>query len=204
MFCPTCGRDNLKEQKFCASCGTNLEVVSQALSGTATNFFTKLDASLDQFNARYSEHVFKDSPSYAADRSVRNSWRLLGRGVVTSLVDLFLSIFLWNFFVLRFHVLWISTPFRLLSERSNRLKSLTLSEYYGWNQEWYGWPQNQEWYQQREESLKAGVVDTGKPLRLPEQKPRQFVAGAIPSVSEHTTEHLQQYVSPSQRTFDEN
>src|SRR4030095_15234192 len=191
MFCPTCGRDNLKEQKFCASCGTNLEVVSQALSGTATNFFTRLDTSLDQFNARYSEHVFKDSPSYAADRSVRNSWRLLGRGVVASLVDLFLSIFLWNFFVLRFQVLWISTPFRLLSERSNRLKRLTLREYYGWRQ--------------REEStdLKAGI-NTGEPLALPEQKPRQFVAGAIPSVSEHTTEHLQEYVNPSQRSFDEN
>ena len=175
MFCPTCGRDNLKEQKFCASCGTNLEVVSQALSGTApTNFFTRLDTSLDQFNARYAEHVFKDAPSYAADRTVRNSWRLLGRGVVTSLVDLFLSIFLWNFFILRFHVLWISTPFRLLSERSNRLKS-----------------------------LKAGV-NTGEPLRLPEPQQRQWVAGSMPSVSEHTTEHLQEYIAPSPRSLDEN
>jgi len=169
MFCPTCGRDNLKEQKFCASCGTNLEVVSQALSGTTTNVFTRLDTSLDQFNARYSEHVFKDSPSYAADRSVRNSWRLLGRGVVTSIVDLLLSILLWNFFVVRFHVLWISTPFRLLSERSDRLKR-----------------------------LKAGI-NTDQPLRLPEQQQPQWVAGAIPSVSEHTTEHLQEYVSPSKK-----
>ena len=174
MFCPTCGRDNLKEQKFCASCGTNLEVVSQALSGTATtNFFTRLDTSLDQFNARYAEHVFKDAPSYAADRSVRNSWKLLGRGVITSLVDLFLSIFLWNFFILRFHVLWISTPFRLLSERSNK------------------------------KSLKAGV-NTGKPLRLPEPQQRQWVAGAMPSVSEHTTEHLQEYIAPSPRSHDDN
>ena len=203
MFCPTCGRDNLKEQKFCASCGTNLEVVSQALSGTATNFFTRLDSSLDQFNVRYSEHVFKDSPSYAGDRSVRNSWRLLGRGVVTSLVDLFLSIFLWNFFVLRFHVLWISTPFRLLSERSNRLKS--------WPWEHANDPQWEAYFERRldndselhRSTLKAGI-NTGEPLALPEQKPCQFVAGAIPSVSEHTTEHLQEYVSPSQRTFDEN
>ena len=188
MFCPTCGRDNLKEQKFCASCGTNLEVVSQALSGTTTNFFTRLDTSLDQFNARYSEHVFKDSPSYDADRSVRNSWRLLGRGVVTSLVDLFLSIFLWNFFVLRFHVLWISTPFRLLSERSDRLNT---------------WPWERGWRKRFHEEGKA-ANNTGQPLRLPEQQPRQWVAGAIPSVSEHTTEHLQEYVAPSQRTFDEN
>ena len=196
MFCPTCGRDNLKEQKFCASCGTNLEVVSQALSGTTTNFFTRLDTSLDQFNARYSEHVFKDSPSYAADRSVRNSWRLLGRGVVTSLADLFLSIFLWNFFVLRFHVLWISTPFRLLSERSDRLNTWPWER--GWRKRFNGFERSPQ-----ESSLKA-ANNTGQPLRLPEQQPRKWVAGAIPSVSEHTTEHLQEYFAPSQRTFDEN
>jgi uncharacterized membrane protein YvbJ len=34
MFCPKCGRDNLNEQKFCASCGTNLEAVSQMLLAT--------------------------------------------------------------------------------------------------------------------------------------------------------------------------
>jgi hypothetical protein len=90
------------------------------------------------------------------------------------LVDLFLSIFLWNFFIVRFHVLWISTPFRLLSERSNRLKS-----------------------------QKAGV-NTGKPLRLPEPQQHQWVAGAMPSVSEHTTEHLQEYIAPSPRSLDDN
>ena len=202
MFCPTCGRDNLKEQKFCASCGTNLEVVSQALSGTATNFFTRLDTSLDEFNARYSEHVFKDSPSYAADRSVRNSWRLLGRGVVTSLVDLFLSIFLWNFFVLRFHVLWISTPFRLLSERSDRLNTWPWER--GWRKRFHEELRGNGFERSPQESRLKAANNTGQPLRLPEQQPRQFVAGAIPSVSEHTTEHLQEYVSPSQRTFDEN
>jgi len=71
-------------------------------------------------------------------------------------------------------VLWISTPFRLLSERSNRLKS-----------------------------LKAGV-DTGKPLRLPEPQSHQWAAGPMPSVSEHTTEHLHEYLAPRQRSLDEN
>ncbi|MBL8125846.1 MAG: zinc ribbon domain-containing protein, partial [Blastocatellia bacterium] len=33
MFCPTCGKDNPHEQRFCARCGTNLETVSMALSG---------------------------------------------------------------------------------------------------------------------------------------------------------------------------
>ncbi len=70
MFCPTCGKDNSRGRKFCASCGTNLEAISKALSGSTGDFFTKIDAALDQFIARYSEHVFKDAPSNALDRRV--------------------------------------------------------------------------------------------------------------------------------------
>jgi hypothetical protein len=33
MFCPKCGSNQGEERKFCTSCGTNLLVVSQALSG---------------------------------------------------------------------------------------------------------------------------------------------------------------------------
>ena len=123
MFCPTCGRDNLNERKFCSSCGTNLEAVSQALSGTKTDFFTRLDTGLDQFIAKYAEHVFKDSPANASQRSVSNSWKILGKGVVTSFVDLFLSLVIWNVFTFRFQILLISTPFRLLVERSSRQKA---------------------------------------------------------------------------------
>jgi hypothetical protein len=174
MFCPTCGRDNPKnERKFCASCGTNLEAVSQVLSGTETNFFTRIDTGLDQFTARYAEHVFKDAPSYASDRTVSNSWKLLGKGILTSFMDLFLAVILWNFFIFRFHVLWISTPFRLLSERSGRLKK-----------------------------LKAGI-DTDAPLRLPEPAQNQWISGAAPSVSEHTTDLLQEYRSPAKKSSSE-
>ena len=173
MFCPTCGRDNLNEQKFCASCGTNLEAVSQILSGTGTDFFTRIDAGLDQFIAKYAEHVFRDAPSKATDRSVSNSWKLLGRGVLTSFVDLFLSVVIWNVFTVRFNILLFSTPFRLLSERSNRLKK-----------------------------LKAGI-DTDAPLRLPERPANQWLPGVPPSVSEHTTEQLQEYRSPTQKSSSE-
>ena len=162
MFCPTCGRDDHQERKFCAACGTNLEAVSQVLSGTRTDFFTRLDTGLDQFLARYAEHIFKDAPANANDRSVANSWKLLGKGITTSLVDLFLALFVWNFFTLRFQILWISTPFRLLAERSNRLKN-------------------------------RAMIDTDSPLRLPEPVPDKWLSGAAPSVSEHTTERLQEY-----------
>lgn len=33
MYCPRCAAQNLDDAKFCRSCGTNLEVVSLALSG---------------------------------------------------------------------------------------------------------------------------------------------------------------------------
>ena len=166
MFCPTCGRDSLNERKFCASCGTNLEAVSQALSGTGTDFFTRIDGSLDHFIARYAEHVFKDAPASASDRSVSNSWKLLGKGALTSFVDLFLSLMIWNVFTVRFYILLFSTPFRLLSERNSRSRS-----------------------------LKEGT-DRATPRSLPETLPSQWLPGSVPSVSEHTTERLQQYQPP--------
>ena len=33
MYCPSCGSNNREELKFCTRCGTNLEVVSNALAG---------------------------------------------------------------------------------------------------------------------------------------------------------------------------
>ena len=166
MFCPTCGRDNLSERKFCGSCGTNLEAVSQVLSGTGNDFFTRIDTSLDHFIARYAEHVFKDAPAKAIDRSVSNSWKLLGRGALTSFVDLFLSLMIWNVFTVRFYILLFSTPFRLLSERNSRFRS-----------------------------LREGT-DRTTPRSLPEALPRQWLPDSVPSVSEHTTERLQQYQPP--------
>ena len=169
MFCPTCGRDNRNELKFCASCGTNLEVVSQVLSGSSRDWFTRVDSDFDQLIARYSEHVFKDSPANSGDRSVSNSWKILGKGVLTSLVDIFLAAMIWIVFVIRLYVLGISTPFRLLSERSKRLKS------------------------------KSDGLGKATPRGLPEASPDQWVAGPVPSVSEHTTEILQRYQQPRPR-----
>ena len=68
MFCPTCGKDNSQELKFCASCGTNLEAVSQALTGVEEDFFSKMDSGMDYFIARYAEHVFKDAYSTANEK----------------------------------------------------------------------------------------------------------------------------------------
>jgi hypothetical protein len=118
MFCPTCGRDNSVERKFCVSCGTNLEAVSQALSGSDDDFFTRIDSGLDHFLARYAEHVFKNAPLNAAEQQVGKSWQVLGQAVLTSIIDVLLFSLMWNIIPLRFLLLLISSPIRLLSERS--------------------------------------------------------------------------------------
>lgn len=118
MFCPTCGKDNSIERKFCASCGTNLEVVSQALSGSDDDFFTRIDNGLDHFLARYAEHVFKNAPTSAAEQRISKSWLVLGQSVLTSIVDLLLFSLMWNIIPLRFLLLLISTPIRLVTQRS--------------------------------------------------------------------------------------
>lgn len=122
MFCPTCGRDNSVSLKFCAACGTNLEAVSQALTGSDDDFFTKIDTSLDNFLARYAEHVFKNAPTKAAEQRVGTSWQILGQSIVTSFVDLLLFLLMWNIIPLRFLMLLISTPIRLLSQQNKNKK----------------------------------------------------------------------------------
>jgi hypothetical protein len=125
MFCPTCGRDNPRERKYCASCGTNLEVVSQALSGSEDDFFTRIDSGLDHFLARYAEHVFKNAPAHAAEQRVAKSWQVLGQSFLTSVVDLLLFALMWNVIPLRFLLLLISTPVRLVSQRGQSSKRIS-------------------------------------------------------------------------------
>ena len=125
MFCPTCGRDNSVERKFCVSCGTNLEAVSQALSGSDDDFFTRIDSGLDHFLARYAEHVFKNAPLNAAEQQVGKSWQVLGQAVLTSIIDVLLFSLMWNIIPLRFLLLLISSPIRLLSEQGkNKARAL--------------------------------------------------------------------------------
>lgn len=128
MFCPTCGRSNSIERKFCASCGTNLEAVSQALSDSNEDFFTKIDAGLDHFLARYAEHVFKNAPAHAAERRISKSWQILGQSVLTSIVDVLLFSLMWNIIPFRFLLLVISTPVRLVTNRDRSRKQIRAAD----------------------------------------------------------------------------
>lgn len=162
MFCPNCGRDNSQARKYCASCGTNLDAVSRALTGDKDDFFTKTDAALDQLIARYAEHVFKDASSKLSSRKVSDSWKILGQGVVTTFVDMVLFSLMWNILPLRFFILLISTPFRLLSRQGSRRKS-----------------------------VKEKTTE-GAELHLPEPEPNRWLSGSAPSVIEHTTQNLEE------------
>ena len=160
MFCPTCGRDNSIERKFCVSCGTNLEAVSQALSGSDDDFFTRIDSGLDHFLARYAEHVFKNAPLNAAEQQVGKSWQVLGQAVLTSIIDVLLFSLMWNIIPLRFLLLLISSPIRLLSEQSKN----------------------------KARALAGGNLAGGKRApELAEPMPQHWLSDSVGSVTERTT-----------------
>ena len=169
MFCPTCAKENSLGRKFCVACGTNLEAVSQALSSSKTDFFTKTDAALDQLLAKYAEHVFKNETANTADTTVGKSWKILGQGVLTSLIDMILFSLMWNIFPLRFLILLISSPIRLLYKRSDRQK-ITSAEI--------------------EEQIELNLPASGTNEMLPE---------SAASVTEHTTKRLQEDQQQKQR-----
>lgn len=123
MFCPTCGRENSVALKFCASCGINLEAISRALTVAEEGLFTKVETALDQFIARYAEHLFKDAPSRAAERQVSKSWQVLGQGVLTGFFDLLLFSIMTIVLPARFLILLVYTPIKLLSDRGKQAKS---------------------------------------------------------------------------------
>jgi len=50
------------------------------------------------------------------------SWQVLGQSVLTSIVDLLLFTLMWNIIPLRFLLLTISTPFRLVTQRGRHQK----------------------------------------------------------------------------------
>ena len=125
MFCPTCGKDNSLDLKFCASCGTNLHAVSQALTGREDNFFAKMDAGMDGLLTRYSERIFKRTPRTAKGQRVIRSWQILGQAVITALLDLLLFTLMATLLPIRLLMLIVSTPFRLLAERGDREGSIS-------------------------------------------------------------------------------
>lgn len=124
MFCPTCGREDAQERKFCPSCGTNLDRVSRALTPGKNNVLEMADEAFDRLLAKYAGLFFKSAPEKAMDRSLINSWIVFGQSLLALLANFVLIPLCAVALKFRFFVLLISTPFRMLSER-NRQQSRT-------------------------------------------------------------------------------
>ena len=173
MFCPSCGKDNIPEVKFCASCGMNLEVVTRALFQNSAGPYTRFDGALHKFIASYAERVFKRAPA-ADSRSLSDRWTVLGQGILTSGVDFILFwLMLFAVFPLRLLMLLLSTPVRLLTDRGNRPKALAPAK-----------------------SL-APPPEARGPEYADKADLSRWQEGRVASVVEHTTEHLREYQPPA-------
>jgi hypothetical protein len=123
MFCPKCGRDESQRHKFCPACGTNLDVVTIALSTGEDSIFTRINKHLDRSVARYADHFFESAATAARERQVGSSWRLAGKGILTFFLDLALLPLMFFFLPFRLLMLLLYTPLGLLQERSERKQS---------------------------------------------------------------------------------
>ena len=170
MFCPACGTDNYEGRKFCASCGTNLDVVSRALYSNSTGIFTRAENALDQVIARYAERVFRDAPTHVPSRRLSDSWRVLAQGLATLTVDFVLFwLMIWIVLPLRLLTLLLTSPIKLLIQRSGRSRG----------------------------ALETGE---NKPAReAPALPPVEWTASSPVSAVEHTTEHLIEHESRKRR-----
>jgi hypothetical protein len=121
MFCPTCGREDSQERKFCPSCGTNLERVTKALSPGAEGVLVEADQAFDRLIARYAGLFFSGSPAKTLDRRLANSWAIWGQSFLSLLMNFILFwVMLFAALPLRLITLLLSTPFRLLTERNTQ------------------------------------------------------------------------------------
>lgn len=171
MFCPNCGRDDSHRYKFCPSCGTNLDVVTIALSTGEDSMFTRINKHLDRSVTRYADHFFETTPKTASASQVGNSWRLAGKGLLTFLIDLALLPVMLFFLPIRLLMLILYTPLGLLQERNEQKRS----------------------------NVPAINGDTELSKRgLPE--PGNWRGGLVGSVTENTTLHLGLSELPTEQT----
>ena len=162
MFCPKCGRDDSHGYKFRPACGTNLEVVTIALSTGEDSVFTRVNKHLDRSVARYADHLFESATTTAREGQVGSSWRLVGKGMLTFLIDLVLLPIMFFLLPVRLLMLLLYTPLGLLQERSERKRSAVPT------------------IGGASESSKRGLPEAGG-----------WRVGSVGSVTENTTVHLE-------------
>jgi zinc-ribbon domain len=174
MYCPSCGKDNSEGSKFCASCGTNLEVISRALYSRSTGVFTRAENALDQVITHYSERVFRNAPGNVPCRRISDSWKVLGQGILTVAADFILFwLMLFVVFPVKLLTLLLFTPFKLLTHLV-RPKPIV-------------------------GPASRNVVRPSLAQLPPPAPPVEWRADSPVSAVEHTTEHLQEYDSRIRR-----
>jgi hypothetical protein len=182
MFCPSCGKENPVECRFCASCGFNLEVVSRALYTSSVGLYTKFDTALNQLIARYSERVFKNAPTTALSRRLSDSWKVLGEGILTAPVDFALFwLMLFVFFPLRLLTLLISTPFRILTSLAST-------------------PLRRQMEESKRPKALASIDEVQSADNNLKSEISEWRIDSAISAVEHTTEHLSDYNRPMRST----
>ena len=182
MFCPSCGKENPVECRFCASCGFNLEVVSRALYTSSVGLYTKFDTALNQLIARYSERVFKNAPTTALSRRLSDSWKVLGEGILTAPVDFALFwLMLFVFFPLRLLTLLISTPFRILTSLAST-------------------PLRRQVEESKRPKALASIDEVQSADNNLKREISEWRIDSAISAVEHTTEHLSDYNRPMRNT----
>jgi hypothetical protein len=162
MFCPKCGRDDSHRYKFCPTCGTNLDVVTIALTTGEDSVFTRVNKHLDRSVARYADHFFESATTAHREGQVGSSWRLIGKGMLTFFLDLALLPLMFFFLPIRLLMLLLYTPLGLLQERSEQ-KQGSMPTVNG-----------------ASESSKRGLPEAGG-----------WRVGSVGSVTENTTVHLE-------------
>jgi hypothetical protein len=182
MFCPSCGKENPVECRFCASCGFNFEVVSRALYTSSVGLYTKFDTALNQLIARYSERVFKNAPTTALSRRLSDSWKVLGEGILTAPVDFALFwLMLFVFFPLRLLTLLISTPFRILTSLAST-------------------PLRRQMEESKRPKALASIDEVQSADNNLKSEISEWRIDSAISAVEHTTEHLSDYNRPMRST----
>ncbi|RMG50049.1 MAG: zinc ribbon domain-containing protein, partial [Acidobacteria bacterium] len=87
MYCPNCGQASPDDRRFCKFCGTNLGLVSEALSrGRVSN------TNLSDATAQIIEQWFGEKPDPPPGKRQLNDIR---SGVITTFVGIGLSAFLY-------------------------------------------------------------------------------------------------------------
>ncbi|MCI0524035.1 MAG: hypothetical protein L0Y75_02130 [Acidobacteria bacterium] len=165
MFCPACGREDSQGRRFCPTCGANLERVTRALLPGGGSLLVRADQAFDRLIARYAGLFFGGARDKALDWRVGHSWTLLAQAILALPANFILFWFmLFGILSLRLFTLLLGSPFRLLSERSDRQAAAQVSP-------------------------PVAKVEN-KRAQLHDQPPGQWLLDSGPSAVEHTTMNL--------------